>query len=146
MRARAPKIHPVPQEHPLGCAVACVASLAELSYASALRLFDEAEHAWTRGYYCSEVTSALRKLGFDYSYKVYDPLLHKRFLNHAGTIVFIGACKAYPSGHFLLRSDEGWMNSWANFPRMIAVDAGFQQVLPARVAYVIYPSRLARPN
>jgi hypothetical protein len=144
MHARSPKIHPVAQEHPLGCAVACVAALAELSYEEAHHQFEETELAWTRGYYCSEVTAALRKLGYDYSYKVYDPLLHKRFLKHAGTIVFVGACKAYPSGHYLVRSENGWMNSWSNFPKMGAIDANFQEALPARVAYVIYPRRLAK--
>jgi hypothetical protein len=140
----------VAQLHPLGCGVACVASRCGLSYKAALSLFARQEHAWTRGFYCSEIVEALSNAGFKYAFAKYDPSLHEKVIEIPGAIVFVGPCSDYPSGHFLLRCQTGhrighrighrmgWMNPWANFPMMNDVEAKLQKTLPAQVTYVIY--------
>ena len=130
----------VPQEHALGCAVACVAYRLGLSYRGALALFDQRESAWLRGYYCPEVVAALSRGGARYHFTEYQDALHSEALALPGAIVFVEPCDEYPAGHYMIRAGDGWMNSWINFPQMIPVEAGIQAKLPGKVSYVIYPA------
>lgn len=132
-------IKPVSQEHPLGCSVACVASLCGISYRKALRLFDIPDHAWIRGYYCSEVVKALKNAKFNYKFAEVPDKVEAPHLYRQGTIVFVSPGSKYPSGHFLLRVNNGWMNPWSNFPQMIPIKSTIEQKLPGPVSYVIYP-------
>ncbi len=122
----------------MGCAVACVAMRSGLSYRDAIALFQKKESAWTRGYYCREVVEALKRAGFLYTYAKYDSKKHAPLTNREGTIVFIGAGKRYPSGHYLLKTAQGWMNPWANFPEMAPPKAAFEQKLIGRVTYLLW--------
>jgi hypothetical protein len=134
----------VPQEHALGCAVACVAARARISYARAHLYFHSRELAWTRGYYCSEVTEALARAGFNYTYNKCSTNENRdliaRFGERVGTIAFIAPGLFYPVGHFLLRVPGGWMNPWLNFPRIHPLEAGFQPHLVGELSYLIYES------
>jgi hypothetical protein len=139
----------VPQEHSMGCAVACVAACCGISYSDALALFEVPQHAWTRGYYLDEVIQALAKSGRIYSYELFDPGKHESLLEVRGTLVFIGPCDRYPSGHYLMRSTDGWMNSWKNFPQMIPVVAGVEPILAGQVQYILFEKKLdatSRPS
>lgn len=129
---------PIPQIHPMGCAVACVAYRCDVDYLSALSSFKTPKHAWTRGFYCEEIVEALSELGFEYSYSRYKKSLHEELLETAGTIVFVDRCETYPSGHFLIRDSRGWMNPWSSFPRMIQVKADYQDTLPGKVSYIVF--------
>ena len=126
------------QEHPMGCAVACVASLCRISYQEALSLFDQPENAWTRGFYCSEIVAALQKRHLKYQYSVFNPGEHSATLETSGTFVFIDPCPQYPAGHFFVKTENGWMNPWSNFPQMNPVKSDFQKSLPFRISYVIH--------
>lgn len=128
----------VSQEHALGCGVACVASRCGTSYREALEEFSRPENAWTRGYYCPEIVAALKKLGYDYEFAPFNSREHGRLLSRAGTIAFVAPCRQYPAGHFLLRTDKGWMNSWLNYPQMVPVECGFEKKLPGRVTYIVF--------
>ncbi len=128
----------VAQEHPLGCAVACVASLCEISYSQALDLFEVAEFAWTRGFYCSEVIKALSKRNLIYSFEKSEFSVNLGRLEKSGSMAFVAPNSKYPSGHFLLRVEEGWMNPWANFPQMIPVKAAIEAALPGKHSYILY--------
>jgi H+/Cl- antiporter ClcA len=128
----------VPQEHPLGCAVACVASRCGISYQKALQKFEREDHAWTRGYYCSEVVSAFARAGFSYEFELFNPQKHSRLLLGAGTIIFVKKSLEYPSGHYLLRTLDRWMNPWSNFPQMIHVRAAFEKKLQGQVEYILH--------
>jgi hypothetical protein len=130
---------PVAQEHPMGCAVACVASLKRINYQEALKYFEKKEHAWTRGYYCPEVVEALNKLGFNYKFEETDGVRGQSKMKKIGTIVFISPCTKYPSGHFVLRVKNGWMNPWANFPLMSPVKAAIEKKLAGKISYIIFP-------
>jgi hypothetical protein len=128
----------VPQEHPMGCAVACVAFRCAISYPAALAAFSTHEHAWTRGFYCEEVVEALANLGLKYSFDHYESKKHGEFLTVPGTIIFVNPFEQYPSGHFLVRGLNSWMNPWSTFPNMNPVRAEFQESLPGRIGYVLF--------
>ncbi|MEZ0393039.1 MAG: hypothetical protein ACAH59_12535 [Pseudobdellovibrionaceae bacterium] len=132
------EMKPVPQEHPLGCAVACVASLCGLSYQEALKLFEIPELAWIRGFYCSEIVQALARAELSYTFAEFDLSKISEMLRQPGTIVFVSPNSRYPSGHFLLRLENGWMNPWSNFPQMISVRADVEDALPGEVSYVVF--------
>ncbi len=138
----------IPQEHPLGCAVACVAYRRGVSYEDAHSLFVTPENAWGRGYYCAEVVAALNKKSrLEYVFSKADVLKKselKKILLTEGTLVFVGSCSRYPLGHYLVRATEKakhraqWMNPWINAPRMIPVQSGFESKLPGPVEYVMW--------
>ncbi len=134
----------VSQEHPLGCAVACVASRARLSYARALLLFSDREGAWTRGYFCEEVVQALAAAGLSYGYERFDPGRHSHLLQRDGTLVFISRSARYPAGHYLARLGGRWMNPWSNYPQMVPVEAAFEESLPGGVEYVLFEEKDGR--
>lgn len=122
----------------MGCAVACVASRCGMSYRQALLLFARKDLAWLRGYYCGEVTAALSKAGFIYSYKKFDPLSHSLLLSKSGTLVFVEPNSKYPAGHYFLQVNPGWMNPWSNYPHMTPVRASIQKKLDGKISYVIF--------
>jgi ABC-type bacteriocin/lantibiotic exporter with double-glycine peptidase domain len=133
-------VKPVPQEHPLGCAVACVACICRVSYQSAFSFFSTREHAWTRGYYCSELVDALAKAGLKYQYSKYETARDELKALKEGTIVFIEPCKSYPAGHFFARTKKGWMNPWVNFPQMNNIKAAFEENLQGKISYIVFES------
>ena len=131
----------IPQEHPMGCAVACVAFRCGLSYQAALALFSSSEYAWTRGYFCSEIVEALEFAGLKYTYAKFNSVRHADILIRVGTIAFVDHCIQYPAGHFFIRGSKGWMNPWVTFPMITDVRADFQKELPGKVSYIIYQAR-----
>lgn len=131
-------VRAVSQEHPMGCAVACVASLCNIEYAEALQLFQHPENAWTRGFYCEEVVTALSKFGLKCGFEKFELIKHFKTVHQVGTIVFVGMNPKYPMGHFLLRTQHGWMNPWINFPQMIPVESAFEKNLPGQISFLIF--------
>ena len=125
----------VTQEQGMGCAVACVASLLEISYKKALQLFKNKKGASTRGYYCPEICSALKKAGKNYKWQK----VTKSNRIRTGTIVFIKRSNIYPEGHFLLKTPKGWMNPWINYPNINPAKGGINKKLPGKAEYVIFP-------
>lgn len=129
----------ITQEQGMGCGVACVASLVGLSYKKAMRFFKNKKGASTRGYYCPEICYALKRSGKNYKWKkatkASKPLLQKQ-----GVIVFIKRSKKYPEGHYLLRTANGWMDPWINYPNIKPAKAGIRRKLPGSADYIIFPS------
>jgi ABC-type bacteriocin/lantibiotic exporter with double-glycine peptidase domain len=126
----------VVQEHPLGCGLACVACVANVSYSKVLKRV-KSNLASTRGFYLKELVQALSKLGFNY---VSGKLTEKtrKHLSREGTIVFIKRSRKYPAGHYLARTKKGWMNPWINFPSIVPAKAGFHARLPGTAQWIIY--------
>lgn len=122
----------------MGCAVACVAARLGLSYSSALKLFAHPEYAWTRGFYCGEIVDALGRAGLNYAYSKFDLHRDRKNLVRSGTIAFVDPCEVHALGHFYLRTHRGWMNPWANFPKIKDVQARYQLRLPSKVGYVVF--------
>ncbi len=130
------KFKPITQEHTAGCAIACVASILNINYKKALNFFNK-DNVSIRGYYCSEIVKALNKNGLNYkSSKVNSKT--KRFLSKQGTIVFVKRSKKYPIGHYLLKTNNGWMNPWINFPEINPAKSGFNKKLPGKAQWIIY--------
>lgn len=125
----------VKQEHFSGCAIACVAFILRTSYKNAMINFkDGNEKAKFKGFWCSEIIEALEISKIKYSLKYI-----KRRKNHSypnNTIVYIQKNSKYPVGHYLCKTDQGWMDSWINFPRLNA-KAGFRKKLPGKPIYAV---------
>ena len=127
----------VKQQHFSGCAVACVASITNTSYKTAIKSFEKGnERAKFRGFYCKEIIAALRNHDLEYSFKYVGR--KKRHNYQYGTIVILKKNKKYPVGHYLCFTGKGWMDSWINFPRLNA-RAGFRKRLPGKPIYAIVP-------
>jgi len=129
----------VTQQHPMGCGVACVAYIAEITYQAALKLFKNPENAPDKGYYCRDIVEALRNLGKNYTYRALKAD-NKELLSKKNIIVFCAKSKKYPLGHFLAKKDDDlWMNPWANFPIITPAISALEENLPNRATYIIYP-------
>jgi hypothetical protein len=122
----------------MGCAVACLAARIGVDYDIALDYFDHPSLAWTRGVYCHELVEALRRAGYAYSFQEYDEVSHLEFMQRENVIVFVGPCEGYPAGHYLLRQEGGWMNSWSNSPRIHPIEARVEPELPGPALYVLF--------
>jgi len=126
----------VTQEAPMGCAIACCASLAHVTYKQMRELFDDGNiKDRTTGFYNKDIVSALRKVNITakgYSVKKWG---EKKIRN--GTIVFIKRSAKYPAGHFLLKTGRGWMNPWINYPEITPARSGFQTKLPGKIDWII---------
>jgi hypothetical protein len=130
-------IKPITQNHILGCGVACVASIIGASYARALSLFANPTHAQTKGFYCRDLVAALKKRNKFYAYKFLksnrDPILKK-----PGTIVYTLPNQKYHRGHYLVRTQNGWMNPWVNCPEIASAKSGIVKRLPAKANYAVF--------
>lgn len=126
----------IAQEHPMGCGLACVAFVIEQPYSSILKLTNEYK-ASVKGYYCRELISFLKKFGLNYEHKKFTEKT-KKYLNKEGTIVFIKRSKKYPGGHYLVRSKNGWMNPWINYPNINPAKAGIAKKLPGQVQWILF--------
>lgn len=126
----------VVQEQGMGCAVACSASLLNISYKKALLLFKNRKGATSCGYSCKEISDALRKKGKRYAV-VHLKKDNAYLLKKNGTIVFIQRSKRYPEGHYLLKTKKGWMNPWINFPNISPAKAGYSKKLPEKVQRIL---------
>lgn len=133
----------VTQESPMGCGVACCASLASLSYKQMRKHFEKGEiKDCTTGFYNKDIISALSKVGF--LAKGYSAKRRGNKRINPGTIIFIKRSKDYPEGHFLLKIQRGWMNPWINYPHIKPAKGGFQSKLPGKIEWVIETSKKAK--
>ena len=129
----------VAQEHSMGCGIACIACVAGIKYSKALK-FVQAKYASTKGYYCRDVVKALRKIGLSYEYKKFTPKT-KKYLEKEGTIVFIKRSSKYPKGHYLVKTNSRWMNSWINYPDEPA-KVGLNKKIPGKAQWIIFNRNL----
>ena len=129
--------HTVTQEDSAGCGVACVATLLGISYSSALTLFDNPESVRAEGVYARDIVKVLSRSGVKASFKYVKPHIEKD-INQYGTIVYIAKNKDYPIGHYLLRTLNGWMNPWINFPNIKEPVAGIVKTLPGSAQYAVF--------
>ncbi len=129
---------PVPQKHPMGCGVACVAYALKISYDEAIQNFAQPQNAWSDGYSCKAIVAALKKGGLHYKFKKAFLPKDKELLEREQTIVFTNYEGQYPYGHYLVRGKKGWMNPWVNCPIMIPVKAKIVKDLPAKPLWIFY--------
>ena len=128
--------NPIPQEEPMGCGVASVASLLGISYGESLKLFNR-KYANVPNFYCKEIIKILERKELNYKYNKVTKKT-KQHINKIGSIIFIKRSERYLFGHFLLKTQDGFMDSWINLPKMNPVKAGFRKKLPGIPQWVIY--------
>lgn len=131
---------PVVQKRPMGCSVACVASIADITYDQAYRRFDlDNGDDIVQGFTMEEIRRVLLKLGF--RYKVSDVVCWNENTTPLGSIIY-GVNYRYLNGHYLLKTKQGWMNSWINYPYIVPAKAGFNKGLPIVPKWIMYPEGL----
>lgn len=127
----------IKQEDRLGCAVACVAFILGIEYQQALRMFENGLiKVNTTGFFCRDIVNVLVKEKLNYRYSYVKPKF-KRKIYKQGTIVFVRKPITYKHGHYLVRSEKLWMDSWINYPDK-NIKAGFRKRLPGKPTYVIF--------
>ncbi len=129
---------PTRQEDNFGCAVACMAFVLNIKYKDAIKLFKNGEKRVKSipNFYCREIVEILNNAGFNYQYKYIKPKIRNKIYKQ-NTIVFIKKSKKYHYGHYLVRYNNRWMDSWINFPDD-KIKAGFRKRLPGKTIYIIF--------
>ncbi|PIN90454.1 hypothetical protein COU61_02665 [Candidatus Pacearchaeota archaeon CG10_big_fil_rev_8_21_14_0_10_35_13] len=132
-------IKAIAQETPMGCAIACIASILNKSQSSIIKDSGlNVEKSWNHGYYCGEIVRILKNNGRRYKFsKVTEKTKH--LIDKDRSIVFVKG-KNERVGHYLVRDklNNRWMESWINFPKMNPAKAGFVKKLPDTPRWVIY--------
>lgn len=135
----------VAQEDSMGCGVACVANRLGISYAQALRLFDEPGNAKTIGYKCKYIVEALSRGGLDVRLRHIKQADRKAVARGklpiaTGAIVLLEKSEKYPYQHYLLKVDGSWCDPWINMhddPDVTHAQAGIRATLPGLPYYAI---------
>jgi hypothetical protein len=105
------------------------------SYKKMRTYFDNPEEKEkTEGFYNRDIVHALNTLKI--TLKVLSIRKHGKKYFKTGTIVFIGSSRLHPRGHFFLKTNYGWMDSWINYLEL-PVQAGFRKNLPGEPKWVI---------
>ena len=131
----------ITQQHAYGCGVACVAFVTKESYQDVLKVL-RADAAQAKGFFCKDLVIALDAYGSAYAYKYLKPRLRHQIYNE-GVIVYIKKSKYYPVGHYLIRSNGFWMDSWINFMQdqdIKNAKSGYRIRLPGTPIYALFPA------
>ena len=131
----------VVQKHSRGCGLACIAFVLEVKY-SKIAKFVRQSKKLKDGLTCREIVNILGNFGKSYSYKYLKPRLLKDIYQD-NVIVYIKKSRDYPSGHYLVYSDNLWMDPWINFTQSRKISeakSGWRKSLPGKPIYVLFPS------
>jgi len=130
----------ITQEFDYGCGIACYAFILGISYSEAEHRLGN-EQAVSQRFWVKDLTAALNTDGLRYERKYVkqhvESLIYKE-----GVIVLIGRSKKYPVGHYLVRYNKTWMDSWINLPssrNIRQAKSGFRKALPGIPKYAIIP-------
>jgi hypothetical protein len=129
----------VTQEDSLGCGVASVAYVLGITYKDAMLYFDPNE-VKKSGCYCKDLLGAMKENKINCCYKYLRKHLRKKIYK-LRTIVFIKKSKKYPAGHYLVRTNDGWHDSWINFQKNKDIKnakSGIRKRLPGKAIYAIF--------
>ena len=132
--------HTITQEDGMGCGAACVAFATGMTYRQVANIMGR-DKARTVGFQLREVVNALGRYGLDYHFKYVKPKV-KKSIYQDGAIVFIKKSARYPFGHYLIRHDGLWADSWINlvFDKNIAnAKSGYRKRLPGKAQWAILP-------
>lgn len=134
----------ITQEFDYGCGIACFAFVLQISYQQAVEHLGVEQSNSTR-FWIKDFQIALNNSGKAYQAKYIKPHLRK-MIYHEGTIVLIRRSKHYPSGHYLIRHANLWMDPWINLPfdqNIAHAKSGFRKRLPGNPMYAlfIYPTK-----
>jgi len=131
----------ITQEAPMGCGIACAASLVGVSYRDMRKLFLNGNiKDKTIGFYNSDFVEALSKKRITVT-----GCSAKNFGNRRikpGTIVFSQRSKYYPVGHFLLKTPKSWMDPWKTGATISEAKAGWRKRFPGKKEWIIETSKM----
>lgn len=128
----------ITQEFDYGCGVACFAFALGVTYRQAEDLLGKEQATSTR-FWVKDLTAALNKAGKKYQAKYVKPHLRSEIYRE-GTIVLIRRSKHYPTGHYLIRHNNQWMDPWINLPLSKDIkkaSSGFRKRLPGSPMYAV---------
>lgn len=129
----------VTQKNSLGCGVASVAYVLEIAYEDAMLYFDS-DKVKRSGCYCKDLLGVLKQNRVNCCHRYLKGYLKKKIYK-SRTIVFIKKSKRYPAGHYLVRTNDGWHDSWINFPKdknIKNAKSGIRKRLPGKAIYAIF--------
>jgi hypothetical protein len=132
----------ITQEVDYGCGIACFAFALHLTYQQSVNYLGPKQAVSTR-FWVKDFAAALNKSGKSYGAKYIKPCLRKKIYQE-GTIVLIRRSKHYPSGHYLIRNNNQWMDPWINLPfdnDISHAKSGFRKRLPGSPMYVLLPQK-----
>jgi len=129
--------NPIRQENLAGCGLACVAFIVQKNYRALVPLIKQVPIDLDyKGMFCHDIIKLLDQFGITaklrYIRSQTDPLLSKELV-----IAYVKRTAKYTAGHYLVRYQGKWMDSWINYPEIIKVKSGFRKKLPGKVNYVI---------
>lgn len=131
----------VTQEFDFGCGIACFAFALGLTYQQAVAHLGEIQANSTR-FWVKDLTAALNNSGKNYTARHIKPRLRSKIYEE-GTIILIRRSGRYPSGHYLIRHSDHWMDPWINLPHdkdIRNAQSGFRKRLPGKPMYAIFPT------
>lgn len=130
----------ITQEFDYGCGIACFAFALGMTYQQAASYLGELQANSTR-FWIKDFTTSLNNSGKHYIAKYMKPPMTRKIYKE-GIIVLIRRSKQYPTGHYLIRHKNHWMDPWINLPFDNCIDnakSGFRKRLPGKPMYALYP-------
>ena len=130
----------ITQEFDYGCGIACYAFVHNSTYQEAEKQLGEEQAKSTR-FLIKDFVAALNNSNKPYISKhVKAPT--KKLIYAEGVIVLIRRSKRYPSGHYLIRHNDTWMDPRINLPynkNIKHAQSGFRKRLPGAPMYALLP-------
>jgi hypothetical protein len=131
----------VTQKHDMACGLACVSFITGESY-DQLAAQEPPARLNLMGYLCPELVKLLGAHGQQYAWKEL-PESERDGEFEIGDIVFVERSDSLPYGHFLAKTEHGWMDPWINLSKdrtdVAQAQSGFRETLPGRAEYLVYP-------
>jgi hypothetical protein len=130
-----------------GCGIACLSNLLNKPYDVIKKDFESKFYTIERGTKMFDLVNYLKFHKLEYKSKFFNQnkkyKLNKeeadKFSRITGSITLIIKNEKYPVGHYLLRTKNGWVDPWLDFPSIDKVRAGIRKELPGNPWYVLYP-------
>jgi hypothetical protein len=127
-----------------GCGIACLANLLEEDYGAIKEDFETKFYPIKEGIKIFDMIRYLKIKNLNYASKFFnkkgfDPAEANKFSKIKDSITLITKSEKYPMGYYFLRTKEGWVDTWYNFPSIDNVHAGVRNKLPENPWYVLYP-------
>ncbi len=130
-------IRTVTQELDYGCGVACFAYACNMTFEQALTFLGRSysmKHGWRPG----DIVAEFKRYGL--AYRNHYVRKHNEHSYPIGSIVLLERSPDYPVGHYLILSEDGWMDPWINLPvsnDLSLAESGYRSDLPGKAMYAL---------